>query len=117
MSTKRKTLEEKRAAIKAANDKKLAQIDNQIKAAKARERIAERKNDTRRKIITGALALEHAAKNPHSEFAKKIRSLIGEYTIDDKSRALFDLEPLPENEQKLRKARHAKARKKLKDTG
>ena len=117
LSTKRKTLEEKRAEIKAANDKKIAQIDNQIKAAKARERNQERKNDTRRKIIAGALALEHTANNPHSEFAKKIKSLIDEYTIEDKARALFDLEPLSDSEQKSRKAHNADTRKKLKDVG
>ena len=117
LSTKRKTLEEKRKEIKAANDKKLAQIDNQIKAIKARERNQERKNDTRRKIIAGALVLEHTAKNPQSDFAKKIHSLINEYTIDDKSRRLFDLDPLPEAEQKMRKAQNANARKKLKDVG
>ena len=117
MSTKRKTLEEKRKEIKAANDKKLAQIDNQIKAIKARERNQERKNDTRRKIIAGALVLEHTAKNPQSDFAKKVKSLINEYTIDDKSRRLFDLDPLPENEQKIRKAQNANVRKKLKDVG
>ncbi len=107
-------MEEKRKEIKAANDKKLAQIDTKLKAIKARERNQERKNDTRRKIIIGALALEHTNKNPHSEFAKKVHSLINEYTIDDKSRALFDLEPLPESEQKLRKAQIANARKKPK---
>ncbi len=114
MSIKRKTLEEKRMELKAAHDKKIAQIDNQIRAVKARERNQERKNDTRRKIIAGALALEHTAKNPHSEFAKKIHSLINEYTIDNKSRALFGLEPLLESEQKSRKMHNEKTRKKSK---
>ena len=114
MSTKRKTLEEKRNEIKEAADKKLSQIDAKLKAIKARERNQERKKDTRRKIIIGALALEHTNKNPHSEFAKKMHSLINEYTIDDKSRALFDLDPLPEDEQKNRKAQIADARKKPK---
>ena len=74
---------------------KKAQIDAQIKAAESRERQQKRKDDTRRKIISGYLALEHAERNPDSEFARTMLRLIQEGTKTDKDRALFDLDPLP----------------------
>jgi len=74
---------------------KKAQIDAQLKAAEARERTQKRKDDTRRKIIAGALALEHAERNPDSEFTKTMLRLIQSGTKSDKDRALFDLDPMP----------------------
>ena len=79
--------------IDALLEKKKA-IDAQIKAARARDRSQKRKNDTRRKIIAGALALEHAELHPDSEFTRTILSLIQRHVIPDKDRALFDLDPL-----------------------
>lgn len=76
---------------------KKAQIDAQLKAAQARERTQKRKDDTRRKIISGALALEHAQRNPDSDFARTMLRLIQSEVTTDKDRALFDLEPLSEN--------------------
>ena len=77
---------------------KKAQIDAQLKAAQARERTQKRKDDTRRKIIAGALALEHAERNPDSEFTRTMLHLIQSGTKTDKDRALFDLDPaLPSN--------------------
>ena len=40
------------------------QLDAQLRALEARNKQAERKADTRRKVIAGALALEHYEKNP-----------------------------------------------------
>lgn len=74
---------------------KKAQIDAQIKAAEARDRQQKRKDDTRRKIISGALALEHAERNPDSDFARTMLRLIQDGTKTDRDRALFDLDPLP----------------------
>jgi hypothetical protein len=54
--------------IESLREKK-AQLEEQIKNLEARERQQERKNDTRRKVIAGALALEHMSKNPTSDFA------------------------------------------------
>jgi hypothetical protein len=53
---------------------------------------------TRRKIIAGALALNHMEKNPESQWAHKMNALINEYATKSKERELFGLEPLPENE-------------------
>jgi hypothetical protein len=46
------------------------EINNQLKQLKAREKETQRKADTRRKVIAGALALEHFARHPDSEFAR-----------------------------------------------
>ena len=51
----------------------------------------------------GGLAGFHMEKNPRSSFTKKLASLIDEYVIGDKERDLFDLEPLPKDEQEARK--------------
>lgn len=73
------------------------QLDAQIKLKQARLHQQARKDDTRRKIIAGALALEHATTNPDSDFGKKLFRLLDEYVITDRERALFDLAPLPKS--------------------
>ena len=78
-------------------EKKKAQIDAQLKAARARDKAQKRKDDTRRKIIAGALALEHAEKNPDSEFTRTILRLIQHSVTTARDRDLFDLDPLPAN--------------------
>lgn len=108
MDKRKLTLEERRAAINEAYEKKIAQIDAQLKDISAREKAAARKRDTRRKIIMGGLAGFHMEKNPRSAFAKKLAALIDEYVIGDKERALFDLEPLPKTEAETRREKHKK---------
>jgi len=103
MSDRESDLATKREAVIAAYQKKIGQIDAQLADLTARERLAERKRDTRRKVIMGALAGYHMRKNPSSDFAKKLAALIDEYVIGDRERALFDLEPLPKHEQDSRK--------------
>ena len=73
-----KTLREKRE-----------QLDAQLRALEARNKQAERKADTRRKVIAGALALEHYEKNPDSEFHRIIFRLLDEYVVRPHDRALF----------------------------
>ena len=114
MDKRKLTLEEKKAAINEAYDKKIAQIDAQLKDISAREKEAERKRDTRRKIIMGGLAGFHMEKNPRSSFTKKLASLIDEYVIGDKERRLFDLDPLPITEAETRRIKH-KAEQKIKN--
>ena len=106
MDKRKQTLEEKKAAINEAYEKKISQIDAQLEDISAREKTAERKRDTRRKIIMGGLAGFHMEKNPRSSFAKKLASLIDEYVIGDRERALFDLEPLPKTEAEIRRVKH-----------
>ncbi|HVW11301.1 MAG TPA: hypothetical protein VHC90_22100 [Bryobacteraceae bacterium] len=56
-----------------------AQLAAKIKDLSAREAAQARKDDTRRKIIVGALALEHMEKNPDSDFARRLFALLDEY--------------------------------------
>jgi len=74
-----------------------AQLAAKIKNIEAREREKERKNDTRRKVIAGALALHHMEKNPNSDFAKLLGRLLDEYVTRANERDLFGLPPLPED--------------------
>ena len=70
MNDKEKTLAEKREAIIRSYQKKIDQIDAQLADLTAREKLAERKRDTRRKVIMGALAGYHMRKNPNSTLPK-----------------------------------------------
>lgn len=94
MPKKTESLEEQRERLKAKQKKELEQINARIKDAKARERAAERKRETRRKVIMGGLVQKHVKANPNSEMAKLMVRLIDEYVTGDTERALFDLEPL-----------------------
>jgi hypothetical protein len=65
------------------------QLDAQLRALEARNKQAERKADTWRKVIAGALALEHYEKKPDSEFHRIIFRLLDEYVVRPHDRALF----------------------------
>ena len=69
-----------------------SKLDARIKDIQAREREEERKKDTRRKIIAGALALEHAAIDPDG-FGAALRDLLEKHVNRAADRALFDLPP------------------------
>src|SRR3984893_7991509 len=75
------------------------QLDAQLKLLEARKKDADRKADTRRKVIAGALALEHFEANRDSEFARVFFRLLDEYVVRAHDRALFPY--LPEPEQPL----------------
>ena len=85
---------DKLAKLKAQQDKIRARIQRE----KARISAQERKQDTRRKIIAGALALAHAQQHPESDFARQLNVLIGQHVTKDQDRALFGLDPLPETQ-------------------
>lgn len=87
MMTIRKSPQEKLAELQA----KEAQLKARIQKEKAKLASDERKRDTRRKIIAGALALEHAEQNPDSEFAAVFRKLLNRHVERDQDRELFDL--------------------------
>ena len=76
--------------------RKRDQLDAQLKALEARSKQAERKADTRRKVIAGALALEHFEKNRDSEFGRVMLRLLDEYVVRPHDRALFPDLPGPE---------------------
>src|ERR1700726_3438206 len=72
------------------------QLDAQLKLLEARKKDADRKADTRRKVIAGALALEHFEKNRDSEFGRVMLRLLDEYVVRPHDRALFRALPAPE---------------------
>ena len=80
-------LEEEKAAVR------LARKAQKVRQYQAVQRTRERKLDTRRKILAGALALKHMTR--HVTFGAAFRELLAEHIIRDEERALFGLEPLP----------------------
>jgi hypothetical protein len=68
-------------------------VNARIKREQNKLRSGERKNDTRRKILAGALALEWAAQD--DEFAVMLSTKLSRFLVRDADRALFDLAPLP----------------------
>ena len=79
--------------------KRQEEIQNQLKLLEAREKEQARKDDSRRKIIAGALALEHMTKNPESEFGRQMTRLLDEY-VETRNRSLFP--GLPEKKEAAR---------------
>lgn len=85
-----------------------AQIEAQIQLNEAREKLKKRKADTRRKIIAGALALEHAAID--NEFGKKLFELLDRYVNRAQERALFGLPPKETGQDNLKETFQKKQR-------
>ena len=77
---RRRKLQEKQARIKA----ELQRLD-------ARERQAERKRETRRKILAGAMVLDRVARGEVTE--KLFLADMDRFLERDQERALFDLPP------------------------
>lgn len=75
-------------------EKQQAQIAALLAQKRARLRAEERKRDTRRKIVAGALALEHAEHNP--AFGQALYDILRRYVTRPDERALFGFDPLPE---------------------
>jgi len=88
--TKLKRLMEKRDAVIA----RIKQEQNKLKAG-------ERKIDTRRKILAGAVVLEWAKRD--SDFAKKLDSELKALLVRDIDRELFGL-PMVGNKEGARQA-------------
>lgn len=68
---------------------KKARIERQLKALEMQKRKQKRREDTRRKIIAGALALEHAQLD--TDFAAILGKLLNRYVTRPEDRALFGL--------------------------
>lgn len=90
MANRTRSPEEKIEADKA----RIAKLKARVQAQEARLSGVKRKEDTRRKIIAGAIALEH--EDP--TFKAALARLLNQYVTKPNERALFDLPPLPENE-------------------
>ncbi len=83
--TKRKTPEQQLEELTLKQD----QLNARIQKKKAQVRGANRRKDTRRKIIAGALALEHAEKD--KTFGTALKRLLNEHVKRPEDRKLFDL--------------------------
>lgn len=70
-------------------EQKKAQLEARIQKKRAEVRGKTRKQDTRRKIIAGALALEHAEQN--KQFGATLKRLLKEHVTRPEDRKLFDL--------------------------
>jgi anti-anti-sigma regulatory factor len=75
-------------------EQRLAELDAQRSALKARLSKTERNNDTRRKVLIGALVLHHLETSNDQDFSKQLgtwlrRELPGFLTRDN-DKALFD---------------------------
>lgn len=67
-----------------------AQVEAQLKALDARERKRQRQEDTRRKILAGAVVLEKAAANP--DFSAVLLALLDSNLTRPQDRLLFGLQ-------------------------
>jgi hypothetical protein len=72
--------------------KKRAELDAQLRMIETQTRNAERKRDTRRKVIAGAIALEHMKRNPQDPVTAKLSELLNQY-VEPRSRDLFPFLP------------------------
>ena len=79
--------------------KKQALLQKKIARKKKAVKDTNRKEDTRRKIIAGALALTHMDTEPGSEFAYTMHKLLDRYVTRNEDRELFALPPLPEDQE------------------
>jgi len=70
-----------------------AQIDAQLALLKARDKEKERKADTRRKILIGAVVMQEMEKNPETD--GWVRGLLKSRLVKDRDRDLFGLVALP----------------------
>lgn len=73
---------------------KRKQIDAQIQQANAIERTKRRKEDTRRKIIVGALAIENMELHPDGAFTRELQRVLNEHVTRPKDRELIGLPPI-----------------------
>ncbi|MBS1714209.1 MAG: hypothetical protein JST30_07715 [Armatimonadetes bacterium] len=69
---------------------KRAQLDAEIQRLAARNRMQSRKDDTRRKILIGAVVMLEMA--DHEEFARFIRKALSKRLMKPRDRQLFNLD-------------------------
>lgn len=80
----RKTIEQQKEEL----SKKKEQIEARLKALDARQTLQERKDDTRRKILAGAIVLHHAKLKP--DFQKWLAGELNRSLDKPHDRALFE---------------------------
>lgn len=92
----RRTLEQRLELAKLAEGRaaeRLARKTRKVQKYESVQKARERKLDTRRKIIAGALALEHMRHD--AAWRTTFMGLIDQYVEKDAERGLFGLAPLP----------------------
>jgi hypothetical protein len=87
----RQSDDERLAALVARRNR----TDAAIRRLKSKNEKTARAQDARRKIVAGALALEHITKNPGSEFARIMLRLLDEYARPHERFLFADLLPAP----------------------
>jgi hypothetical protein len=91
---------------KTALEIKRKQIEAQLRAISAREKQTSRKDDTRRKVIAGSIALKFMDNSPQSPVAVTMLNLLDEF-VEPRSRYLFPFLPAkeasPSNVEKAKK--------------
>lgn len=75
-------------------DQQIAEKRAELNRLQSRKRAQDRKADTRRKIIAGAMALKHCEHDPM--FRETLFGLLDDQLVRAEERALFDLPSLPE---------------------
>jgi hypothetical protein len=78
--------------------KQREQLDARIQAAESRQKVSQRKQDTRRKILLGSYYLDQAQKNNQW---KKTQELMSNYLKRNSDRKLFDLPEIEELNAKI----------------
>lgn len=81
-----------------------AALDARIQQERSRERERQRKEDTRRKILAGAVVLDEAEKHP--AYKAELFKLLDRFLSRPDDRELFGLAPLPEGKEKKPQSRN-----------
>ena len=80
--------------LEDAQRKRKEVLEKQIRIARVITTARERKTETRRKILVGAMVLSHVDQKPESK--KLLLRDLDEFLERDRDRALFDLAPKPQ---------------------
>lgn len=70
-----------------------AQIDAELLRLEAKAKAEDRKSDTRRKILIGAVVMQEMERR--NDFAAWIKRLLGQRLTRPRDRALFGMGPIP----------------------
>lgn len=92
------TLEERIAAAEEKTKKLKSQLAAKNAKARAAQKKVERKQDTRRKVLVGAIILSRIGKGEPWPEDDLFTMLESELTRDD-DRALFGFDPIPKNDE------------------
>lgn len=78
-------------------------LNKRIRSAQARQRIRRKKDDTRRKIIVGAIIKRHMRIHPQDPLTIALREIIAQNATRPKDRDLLGLPPLQQTNEKQRR--------------